>query len=67
MRKRPAPFPTVPERVKGSNPGKDADAQEALYQLRRHARLLRLRFSICVQIDTDIDGQRLSQIVQNAK
>jgi len=34
--------------------------QEFTYQLSDH-------FPIWVQIDTDIDGQRLTQIVQNAK
>jgi len=34
--------------------------QEFSYQLSDH-------FPIWVQIDTDIDGQRLTQIVQNAK
>lgn len=46
--------------IKELFPNDNYSAQEFTYQLSDH-------FPIWVQIDTDIDGQRLSQIVQNGK
>ncbi len=57
--------------VKGSNLGKDARYDQILHMPTLKKRFTNyggtLDFPIWVQIDTDIDGQRLTQIVQNAK
>jgi hypothetical protein len=47
-------------RIKDLFPGKDYTPLEFTFQLSDH-------FPVWVQINTDIDGQRLDQIVQNAK
>lgn len=47
-------------RIKDLFPSKDYTTQEFSFQLSDH-------FPVWVQLDTDIDGERLNQIVQNSK
>ena len=48
------------QRIKELYPGKGHDAQAFSFQLSDH-------FPIWIQVRTDIDGERLEQVVQNGR